>query len=174
MFRPLLIASAASLALAACATDGDMAMGTAAAGDMTPNQRTAYVQMAAASDLYEIQSSQLALSRAQSPEIRAFAQMLVEHHTATSHQVAAAATAAGTPPRASLMPMQAKMIAQLQAANGAAFDRLFVSQQVQAHTMALALHSNYATNGDTPSLRTVAAAAAPVVRQHLERARTLR
>jgi putative membrane protein len=174
MLRPLLIASAASLALAACATDGDMAASATAAGDMTPNQRTAYVQMAAASDLYEIQSSQLAMSQAQSADVRAFAQMLMEHHTATSQQVAAAATAAGTPPSPTLMPMQAKMIAQLQAANGAAFDRIFISQQVQAHTMALALHSSYASNGDTPSLRTVAAAAAPVVRQHLERAKTLR
>jgi putative membrane protein len=174
MIRPLLIASAASLALAACATDGEMGAAAAAAGDMTPEQRAAYVEMAAASDLYEIQSGQLAASRAQNADVRAFGQMLVEHHTATTQQLTAAATAAGTPPSPSLMPMQAEMIAQLQGANGAAFDRLFIRQQVQAHEMALALHSNYASNGDTPTLRTVAAAAAPVVRQHLERARALR
>jgi putative membrane protein len=174
MIRTLLIASAAAFALAACATDGDMAAPAAAAGDMTPNQRAAYVEMAAASDLYEIQSSQLATSRAQNTEVRAFAQMLIEHHTATTQQLAAAATAAGTPPSPSLMPMQAQMIAELQGANGAAFDRIFIRQQVQAHQMALALHSNYASNGDTPTLRTVAAAAAPIVRQHLERARALR
>jgi putative membrane protein len=174
MIRPLLIASAASLALAACATDGDMGAATAAAGDMTPEQRAAYVEMAAASDLYEIQSGQLAASRAQNADVRAFGQMLVEHHTATTQQLTAAATAAGTPPSPSLMPMQAEMIAQLQGANGAAFDRIFIRQQVQAHEMALALHSNYASKGDTPTLRTVAAAATPVVRQHLERARALR
>jgi putative membrane protein len=174
MFRPLLIASAASLALAACATEGDMAAGTAAAGDMTPNQRDAYVRMAAASDLFEIQSSQLATSRAQNPDVRAFAQMLIEHHTATTQQLTAAATAAGTPPSPALMPMQAEMIEQLQGANGAEFDRVYLRQQVPAHEMALALHSNYAAKGDTPSLRTVAAAAVPIVRQHLERARALR
>ena len=175
MLRPFLIASAASLALAGCATEGEMAAGTAAAaGDMTPNQRDAYVQMAAASDLFEIQSSQLATSRAQSAEVRAFAQMLIEHHAATTQQLSAAASAAGTPPSPSLMPMQAEMISQLQGANGAEFDRLFVRQQIPAHEMALALHSNYAKNGDTPTLRTVAAAAVPIVRQHLERARALR
>lgn len=174
MTRSLLIASAASLALAACATGGDMADPVAAAGDMTPNQRSAYVEMAAASDLYEIRSSQLAAARAQNPEVRAFAQMLIEHHTATTQQLTAAASAAGTPPSPNLMPMQAEMIAQLQGANGAAFDRVFTRQQVQAHQMALALHSNYASNGDTASLRSTAAAAAPIVRQHLERARTLR
>ena len=107
MIRSLLIASAASLALAACATDGDMGAGAAAAGDMTPNQRSAYVEMAAASDLFEIQSSQLAVSRAQNPDVRAFAQMLIEHHTMTTQQLTAAATAAGTPPSPALMPMQA-------------------------------------------------------------------
>ena len=174
MIRPLLIASAASLALAACASDGDMGTGSAAAGDMTPDQRGAYVQMAAASDLFEIQSSQLALSRTQNPEVRSFAQMLIDHHTATTEQLTAAATAAGTPPSPALMPMQAEMIEQLQGANGAEFDRVYLRQQVPAHEMALALHSNYATNGDTPSLRTVAAASVPIVRQHLERARALR
>ncbi|HYW15162.1 MAG TPA: DUF4142 domain-containing protein [Allosphingosinicella sp.] len=174
MIRPLLIASAASLALAACATSGDMGGGTAAAGDMTPNDRSAYVQMAAASDLFEIQSSQLAVSRAQNPEVRAFAQMLIEHHTATTRQLTAAASAVGTPSRPMLMPMQADMIARLQGANGAAFDRLYMRQQVPAHQMALALHQNYARNGDTPSLQAVAASAVPIVRQHLERARTPR
>jgi putative membrane protein len=174
MFRPLLIVSAASLALAACATDGDMAMGTAAAGDMTPSQRAAYVEMAAASDLFEIQSSQLAVTRAQSPAIRQFAQMLIEHHTMSTRQLTAAATAAGTPPSPRLMPMHAEMISQLQGANGAEFDRMYLRQQVPAHEMALALHSNYARNGDTPTLRTVAAAAVPIVRQHLERARSMR
>ncbi|HEX8223592.1 MAG TPA: DUF4142 domain-containing protein [Allosphingosinicella sp.] len=177
MIRPLLVASAASLALAACATDSEMAAGTggaSAAVDMTPEERTAYVQMAAASDLYEIQSSQLATSRAQSPEVRAFAQMLIEHHTMTTQQLTAAASAAGTPPRPTLMPMQADMIAQLQAASGAQFDRVYMRQQVQAHQMALALHQNYARDGDTESLRATASAAVPIIRQHLDRARALR
>lgn len=174
MFRPLLIASAASLALVACATDSDMAAGTAAAGDMTPERRDAYVRMAAASDLFEIQSSQLALSRARSPDVRAFAQMMIDHHSATTRQLTAAATAAGTPPSPMLMPMQADMIARLQGANGAEFDRMYIAQQIPAHEMALALHRNYSSNGDTASLRTVAAAAVPIVRQHLDRARALR
>jgi putative membrane protein len=173
MIRPLLIASAAALALAACATEGDRAAGTAIGGDMTPEERSAYVQMAAASDLFEIQSSQLAASRARNAEVRAFAQMMIEHHTATSRQLTAAANAAGTPPNPALTPMQAEMIAQLQSENGPGFDALYLRQQVRAHEMALELHHNYARNGDTPSLKTVASAAWPIVRQHLERARAL-
>jgi putative membrane protein len=40
--------------------------------------------------------------------------------------------------------------------------------------MALALHSNYARAGDTPSLRATAATAVPLVQQHLDQARRMR
>jgi putative membrane protein len=175
MIRSLLLTAAASLALAGCATtkadmEADAAM---AAGDMTPNQRGAYVEMAAASDLFEIQSGRLAAERGQNPAVRQYGSMLVDHHQTTTAQLAAAATASGVMPTPDLMPMQAQMMAELRAATGANFDRVFVRQQVKAHEMALALHTNYAANGDTPALRTVAAAAAPVVRQHLDQARRM-
>jgi putative membrane protein len=176
MIRPLLLTAAASLALAACAsTQADMQADAAmAAGNMTPTQRGAYVEMAAASDLFEIQSGRMAAERAQSAAVRAYGQMLVDHHQRTTAQLSAAAMASGTMPTPDLMPMQAQMMAELRGASGANFDRVFVRQQVQAHEMALALHTNYASRGDTPALRAVAAAAAPVVRQHLDQARGMR
>jgi putative membrane protein len=172
--RNLLIAAAASaMVLGGCTTnmaDG----GPAVAGDMTPEDRMGYVTMAAASDLFEIQSSQLALSRAQRQEVRDFAQMLVTHHTQTTQQLTTAAQAAGmSPPAPTLMPMQARMMEELQQASGANFDRVYMRQQVPAHEMALALHSNYAARGDTPALQAVAGAAVPIVQQHLDRARQL-
>ncbi|HEY0413030.1 MAG TPA: DUF4142 domain-containing protein [Allosphingosinicella sp.] len=175
MSRTLLIAAAAavSLALSACAAD-EAAMSAAASGDMTPTQRDAYVGMAAASDMFEIQSSQLARSRAQRPEVRDFAQMMIDDHSRTTAQLTAAAQAAGmAPPVPALLPMQATMMNQLQAASSADFDRVYLAQQVQAHQMALALHSNYGTNGDTAALRAVANAAVPVVQMHLDRVRAL-
>lgn len=71
------------------------------------------------------------------------------------------------------MPMQQRMLEDLQRASGAAFDSAFVRQQVQAHEMALNLHRNYAGRGDTPALRQTAAAAVPIITQHLDRARQL-
>lgn len=172
-------AAAAMVLLPGCAaTDSGSASASASAagsaGDLTPEDRGAYVMMAGASDLYEIQSSQLALSRAQRPEVRQFAQMLITHHTQTTQQVTAAARAAGlTPPPPRLMPMHAQMIASLDAASGASFDSAYLSQQIPAHEQALALHSNYAQNGDTPALRTAAAAAVPIVQSHLDQTRRL-
>jgi len=130
--------------------------------------------MASASDLFEIQSSQLALTKAQRPEVRQFAQMMIDHHTQTTAALTQAATASGmTPPPPALMPMQRQMMTELQAASTANFDQTYLRQQVPAHEMALALHQNYAARGDTPALKTTAAAAVPIVQQHLAQAQQL-
>jgi putative membrane protein len=143
--------------------------------DMTPEDRMNYVKMAAASDLFEIQSSQLALSKAQRPETRSYAQMLVQHHTQTTQATVAAARASGmNPPPPMLLPMQQRMMNELRRASGANFDRVYLTQQIPAHEMALALHTNYSRRGDTPALRQTAATAVPLVQQHLDEARRMR
>jgi putative membrane protein len=179
MTRYLFLAAAAATSLSGCmaTTDGggQSGMSRGMAADMTPEDRMNYVRMAAASDLFEIQSSQLALSRAQRPETRQYAQMLVTHHTQTSQATMQAAQAAGmNPPPPMLMPMQQRMLDQLRRASGRNFDRMYFTQQIPAHEMALALHSNYARAGDTPSLRATAATAVPLVQQHLDQARRMR
>jgi putative membrane protein len=176
--RSIIFAAAASATLlAGCNTMG-MGAGASAdasarmSGDMTPENRTAYVEMAASSDMYEIQSSQIAMSRAQNPAMRNFAQMMISDHTNTSQQLMAAAQAAGLPPMTPrLLPMHAEMLSRLQSLSGASFDREYSRQQLMAHQQALALHSNYASRGDTPALRVVAGSATPVVRRHLEMVR---
>jgi putative membrane protein len=175
MNRKLILAALAlAPALAACTMD-DAAPPVDAAMDATPTAAPAYVRMAAASDLYEIQSSTLARTRARRGDVRAFADMLVGDHTTTTQQLMGAARAAGlNPPPPMLMPMQRDMMARLRAASGADFDRVYLDEQVQAHQMALSLHQNYAQNGDAPPLRTVAANAVPIIQGHLDRAQALR
>ena len=168
--------AASALALSACTGMNGSSPGGAstAAGASTPVDRTGYVTQAAASDLYEIQSSQIALTKAQRSEVREFAQMLITHHTQTTAALTEAARASGmTPPPPTLTPMQREMIEQLQTASGTGFDQIYMGQQVPAHEMALALHQNYARSGDTPALRTAANSAVPIVQQHLTRAREL-
>jgi putative membrane protein len=171
MRTALLALAASALTLSACTTTGGPA-GTSAAAN--PTDRAGYVAAAGSSDLYEIQSSQLALTRSQRDDVRQFAQMLVTHHTQTTAALTAAATASGmTPPPPTLMPMHRGMMEELQNAPEAGFDRVYLRQQVPAHEMALALHQNYAARGDTPALRTAATAAVPIVQQHLDQARQM-
>lgn len=165
----LAVLAASALSIAGCTSTG-----LAESADMTPDDRAAYVAMAAASDRFEIESSQLALSKARRDDVRQFAQMLVTHHTQTTARLTAAAQASGMPaPTPTLMPMQQDMMEDLREAAPGSFDALYLSQQVPAHEMALALHQNYAANGDAAPLRAAAAAAVPIVQEHLVQARGL-
>lgn len=175
MPKYLLTAAAAALLTTFAGNAGAIAPPpSGGSADMTPKDRAGYMHMAASSDLYEIQSSQLAVQRSQNPAVRKFAQTMIDHHTMTSKQLMTAAKGAGAnPPPPHLMPMHADMLAQLQGANGEGFDQLYMSQQTQAHKMALELHRNYANDGDTAALQSTARAATPIVERHLAAAQQL-
>jgi len=135
-----------------------------------PNDATTYMAMAAAADLFEIQSGQLAQAMGMSLDARSFGTMLINDHTQTTATLKAAASSAGLlAPIPILSLQQQQMLSQLQLQSGASFDQLFWQQQLTAHEMALALHSNYAANGDTPALRSAAASAVSIVQMHLNK-----
>jgi len=131
-------------------------------------QAAPYIMAAGKSDLFEINSSQVALQKSQSPAIRKYAQMLIKHHqktTAATMKAAMRAKLAPTPP--ALDPGAAASIAELQSASPADFDRVYIAQQIPAHQAALDLHKSYGANGDQVALRTTAKSAVPIVQQHL-------
>lgn len=133
-----------------------------------------YLFKAGEGDVFEITSSQIALTRSQNPQIRAFATMLIDHHSRTTNLALAAAKSAGVmPPPPVLTPENRIRIDALYAAQAADFDRTYIGQQVPSHQSALALNSGYASSGDTSQLRANAKAAVPVVTSHLERARAM-
>jgi len=148
------------------AVGGVVGQATAAAA----NGADAYVANAAMSDMYEIESSRLALEKSQSPGIKKYARQMIDDHTATSSQMKALLPKSGlsvTPPTA-LDDRRRGMIDNLRAASAADFDRTYVDQQTMAHQEALTLHSGFAEDGDNQQLKQFAAATAPKVRHHLD------
>jgi putative membrane protein len=172
----------AAAALALCgwagmtnvATAQPGAAGTAAAPG-APTSAGDYARQAALGDMYEIQSSKLAETRATSPEVKKFARQMVTDHTGTTNALKAALASANVPatPPTSLDPRRADMLRQLQGASGPAFDQMYVQQQMTAHEEALALHSSYAKGGDTPPLRTLASQTAQKVQSHIDMLRRM-
>lgn len=137
-------------------------------------QADAYLFHAGAGDVFEITSSMMAVQKSQNPQVRAFATMLIDHHTQMTNQTLIAAKTGGVmPPPPELSPMQKSMIGQLHTATGVAFDRLYVQQQVPAHQMALQINQGYSRSGDNPALRQNAASAVPIVQAHLAQAQQL-
>jgi putative membrane protein len=143
-------------------------------GRMAGRMSITYVNKAAASDMYEIQSARLASTRAHRPAVRQFAMMLATDHSRTTQLLTEAARSDGlAPPPPMLEPAQRTMLRQLERARDRDFERLYLGQQVTAHQMALSLHRTYARSGDGRALRRVASSAVPIVQGHLTEARQL-
>ncbi len=170
MLKMTMAAALGSLSLSACSTMMEPS-GSTRRADMTPTVAPAFVAMAASSDMYEIQSSRLALQRSQNAMIRMHGEMMIRDHTNTTAQLTAAAQTAGVGVPMAMMPMHQALLDQLSQSSD--FDRTYKQQQLVSHQQALALHSNYASRGDNPALRGVAANAVPVVRGHLQHAQTM-
>ena len=189
MRRALILAAAAAATLGGCGRNADEAAPPVAQTptDLRANEAApvpaggfatsadAYVEQAGAGDAYEISSSRLAMQKTSNADVRAFAQMLAADHARSAAQLIPAAAQARPPIRATpaMTPGQQANLAVLGRANRGAFDRAFLTQQVDAHQQALALVQGYAQNGTMPSLRQHAAQSAPVIQQHLERAQAL-
>ena len=129
---------------------------------------------AGAGDVFEITSSMILLNKSTNPQVRAYASMLIDHHTRTTNLALANAKAAGVmAPPPEMSAMQKGMIGALHAAAPAAIDRLYLQQQVPAHQQALSLMNGYARSGDVPALRQTAQGAVPIVQGHLTQAQSL-
>jgi putative membrane protein len=125
-----------------------------------------FVNQAANSDMFEIQSSQAAQTKAQDTRVRDFAQRMVQDHTQASAKLKAAA--GSTPVPTSLDQEHAQKLQQLQQASGNAFDRQYVQMQFEGHQKAVSLFENYAQKGDDQQLKQFAQQTAPQLREHLQ------
>jgi putative membrane protein len=151
-------------------------VGMASASTLGAHDAEACVANACASDLYEIEAGRIALQRTGSPQVRSFAQMLIEDHSRSAEILAAKVKLAGleavAEPR--LDERRKGMLDNLQAASDDAFDEVFLTQQTAAHQEALTLHRGYAEKGENEVLRGMASGAAPPLEQHLQMAKHLR
>ena len=165
------VAFAAAIALSACATDQRTASssGTAApstTSSMQPVNAANFATMAASSGMYEVMSSQLAMSRSQS-QVRSLAQHMIQDHDRANRELMQIAAANGMQVPSGMMPRHQTMLDELGASgSGAGFDQRYVQQQRMAHEEAVALFSSYAQSGDNAQLRAFAQRTLPVLQQH--------
>jgi putative membrane protein len=128
-----------------------------------------FVNRAAISNMFEIQSSQLAQQKAQNDRVRQFAQSMVQDHTAAGDKLKSSAQGiqGATIPSSLDQPHQ-QMVQTLQSASGPGFDRDYVQMQVTAHRGAVSLFDQYAQNGDNQQLKQFAQQTLPTLREHLQ------
>lgn len=133
-----------------------------------PREAQAFLFNAGAGDIFEITTSTMAIQHSQNPQVRSLATMIIADHTNLTNTALGAAASAGVmAPPPELSAQQKGQIGQLISAGPADFDRVYLSQQLPAHEMALQLMQGYAAGGDVPQLRQAAAGAVPIVQKHL-------
>jgi predicted outer membrane protein len=125
-----------------------------------PVSPATYVAQAASIDLFVIRSSELALSRSSNSAVRDVATKLIAAHRGTAAQLSFAGRRLDLLPAATLLPQHQVLIDDLGSTGD--FDRAWVRIQRSVHGEALALHSDYARRGSSPTLRPVAANAVAV------------
>ena len=126
-----------------------------------------YVQNAAASDLFEIETSRLALQRATLPSVKTYAQMMIDEHTKSSNELKAAAQQAGIAMSAALPGDKQAKVTALGGLSGEAFDRQYLADQRSSHQETLAKVNAYLAQAQPGPLKDHASKLTGVVQKHL-------
>lgn len=142
-------------------------MGAAWAQAMTAQD---FVNQAASGGLFEVQSSEMALTASQDAEVQQFANQMIADHTANNQELMATAQAEGLTMPTQISSPHAELMDTLQGAQGDAFDTAYMQAQTTAHETAVTLYQTYAQNGDNQALVAYAQKSLPVLQQHLEHA----
>jgi putative membrane protein len=143
---------------------------------MSPTSAQGFVNAAAASDKFEIESSKLANDAGASAATKAFAAKMISAHTASTAKLKST-TGGMTPPVTpddTLTAEQQSTLDNLKTLKGADFDAAYKTAQVDAHTKTLDVLKAYSASGDTPALKTFADGLIPTVTAHLNMAKGLK
>ncbi|CAN7762656.1 DUF4142 domain-containing protein [Ensifer sp. NM-2] len=134
-----------------------------------PPKTEDFVKEAATSDMYEIESSKLAVERGDQA-IKSFAEQMVADHTKTSDelkQMLSSSKVKAELPTA-MTDEQVEAINELKSMQGADFTKEYLSQQEDAHEDAVDLFTRYGSEGDNPELKAWAEKTRPALQHHLE------
>jgi putative membrane protein len=148
------------------------ALGQEAQGDAQAADRL-FITTAAQGDIYEIGSSRLAMQRAESQEVKDFAQRMIDDHTKTTQQLTPIAEELGVTPPSETTAMNQLMLAHLETLEGSAFETAYLEQQVLAHEAAVSAFTIASDAVQNQALKTFVSQNLPVLQEHLQMAQEL-
>jgi putative membrane protein len=164
------------LALALVATGLTVAVPASAAPAGT-NMTRSFIQNATIGNGFEIMASRLALQKSRNPEVRDFAQRMINDHSQADQDLRETimhSRFSMTRMPNNLDAKHRKILSRLERANGYDFDQKYIKAQVDAHKSAVALFANYARNGSNPDIREFARDTLPTLQEHNAHVRHIR
>jgi putative membrane protein len=167
MKKLILIAASLALALPAHAQSVGEKTGVNSALGIAPKTGD-FVKEVAISDMFEIQSSQLAAEKATKPATKTFAAQMITDHQKTSSELKG--MAAGNQIPSALDSGHQSKLDKLKGLSGDDFTKQYDSMQVSAHKDAVSLFERYAKGGDNAQIKAWAGRTLPALQHHLDMA----
>jgi putative membrane protein len=145
------------------AVDGKkMKRGAGEAGAADP---ATFVKKAALGGMTEVAASKLAVTKAQDPEVRSFAQKMVTDHTAANEELKSLAEKKGWMVPTSLDAKHEAIVQKLSSKSGADFDAAYSKQMMKDHEKTVSLFKGATRSSDT-DLAAWAQKTLPKLEQH--------
>ncbi|HET6757071.1 MAG TPA: DUF4142 domain-containing protein [Burkholderiales bacterium] len=128
-----------------------------------------WIKKAAQAGLAEVELGKLAAQKAQSSEVKEFAQRMVDDHAKANDELMKIASDKGVTPPTQLDEKHRKLQQELTQARGAEFDKKYMDAQVKDHKEAIALFEKGAKSSDE-QVQQFASSTLPNLKKHLQMA----
>ncbi|MGE4239744.1 DUF4142 domain-containing protein [Ramlibacter sp.] len=133
-----------------------------------------FIETAGENGMFEVQIAQLAASKATDAQVKSFASMLVDHHTAANNELVKIANARAVELPAAPPRGLRKDIEKLGKKTGAEFDKDFVREVgIKDHEKNIKLFEKASKDVKDAELKAFVDKTLPVLRQHLAAAKAL-
>ncbi len=143
-----------------------------AAGQPSPVDRM-FVSKAMQGSLAEVQLGQLTLQKSNNPQVKEFAQRMIDDHTKLNEQMKPVAQQLGVTVPDQISKGDRKTIAKLQALSGSAYDQAYIKDMVKDHKQDLSDFQMEASSGQDQTTRDAATQGSKVIAQHLQMAQQM-
>jgi putative membrane protein len=142
------------------------------ASDKSGADPATFVKKAALGGMTEVETSKLAASKAEDPQVRSFAQKMVTDHTKANDELKSLAKKKGWTLPTSLDAEHKAIVQKLSAKSGADFDAAYSKQMMQDHEKTVALFKG-ATQSSDADLAQWAEKTLPTLEKHEQLAANL-
>ena len=145
---------------------------TAQAGQLAEADQT-FVEKAAQDSIAEIDLGELAKERAESEEVKQFAQRMIDDHGKANEQLEEIAKSKGAVIPTEAGEEHSKLRAELGELEGEAFDQKYMAAMAEDHQKAVDLFQKQAEEGQDPELKSFAEQTLPTLKEHLSMAQEM-
>jgi putative membrane protein len=142
------------------------------AGQLAKNDLQSFRKLAQA-DMAEVAAGKVAAEKAQSPEVKKYAQHMLDEHSKMLEDGKKLAQAKGVTPPSQPEKKHQAALEKLQQASGSDFDRQYMQQMVKDHQEVLKVAEKTAKDAKDPELKAHAQKGVPHIKEHLAQARKI-